>query len=884
MKKLTLILSLLFATLFQTFAQNAIKVDEASARHIAQAFVTSHQTLRSQDLNLVSSEGNYIYNIGNQGFVIIAGNTVLPPVLAWSDQGRFPALENAPENFADWIQHYSNMIDFAVANDITPEAKIQQKWDEASRGIFGSRDMQTVDPLVATRWNQDCYYNEYCPETSGWWWEGGPCGHVYAGCVACAMAQVMKYWDYPEHGYGSHSYVHPDYGTQNADFGNTTYQWSQMPNEVYSSNSAVATLMYHCGVSVDMQYAASGSGAYSVDVEDAFHDYFGYCGAKYLAKTSYQEEGWISMLKAELDLSHPIYYSGSSDRGGHAFVCDGYDNEDLMHFNFGWSGSGDGFYSTYDVGGYNNYQAVVIHIYPIAIVADANGIIYVTPEGQGDGSSWENATNKLELASVFSNKTTGNMVWVKEGTYYGDVSNPEGAFYITSGNRVYGGFEGDEAPDFDLSLRDFGKSPTILDGQNERRVLMQDQAFNAASLPTWDGFIIQNGAAGSGAGAYLNNYVILNNCQIINNTASMFGGGVYVNSTGGTAHVDFKNCTIMDNSASMGGGVCDRIGADYSNCRISNNTATTKGGGIYLYNNTEPTLKNCILSNNTAKNAGAMYARGMFTAYNCDIVMNLATESTGGIFHENNHNNYINCILWGNIANGQPSQTEGASDYEHCAVQGGVSGNSNYALSADNDGDEPSCFVRFNYLPEGAGADYYDGDWSIQSRSICLNAGKPNTAGLGNTDIAGNPRIQNGRIDIGAYESCASLTLIEDYMVEGEEYLFFDNLLTEAGYYTAAIEGEECDSVVGLNLNYIIDDVTEASEADIQVWPNPTNGVLHIAADDINKVEIRNLLGQLVLRTENEADIDLSGLEDGVYFLMVSDKNGRNSVTKIIKE
>ena len=124
MKRISLVLLLVLTTISQAFSQFTTKVDETSARHIAQAFVTSHQTFKSQDLNLVSSQGNYIYNIGNQGFVIIAGNTVLPPVLAWSDQGRFPSMEDAPENFASWIQHYSDMIYFSLANGIDPEARI----------------------------------------------------------------------------------------------------------------------------------------------------------------------------------------------------------------------------------------------------------------------------------------------------------------------------------------------------------------------------------------------------------------------------------------------------------------------------------------------------------------------------------------------------------------------------------------------------------------------------------------------------------------------------------------------------------------------------------------------------------------------------------------
>ena len=883
MKKLSLLILLVLACIGQTFPQIAERVSEEKALQTAKAFVNSETRFQNTELQLVSASDLFIYNIGNQGFVIISGNNVLPPVIAWSDQSNFPDLTDAPENFLSWLNHYGAMMAFAEEQGLQPEADVQRQWDKAQQGVFSAKSETSVNPLVSTRWNQDCYYNEYCPATNGGWWGGGPCGHVYAGCVACAMAQVMKYWNYPTTGFGSHSYVHSTYGTQSANFAATTYHWDEMPNDVWNSNDAVATLMYHCGVSVNMNYSASGSGAYSADVETAMRAYFGYCGAKYHEKSAYQDEAWITLLKAELDQSHPIYYSGSSGDSGHAFVCDGYDNNDRMHFNFGWSGSGDGYYTIYSVNGFNQNQAVVTNLYPMDIHASDDGIIYVSEDGTGDGSSWENATDKLHFATALSSGS-GTKIWVKKGTYYGDVTNPEGAFCITEHNHIYGSFNGDEAPDYDLSLRDFDKNPTILDGQGERRVLVQEKAFNAGSASVWDGFVIQNGAAGGGAGVYLNNYSTLANCTIKNNTATTYAGGVYINSTGGSARIYLNNCIITGNTSSMGGGVCDRIGASYTNCRISNNSAVTKGGGIYLYNNTEPVFKNCIISNNTANNAGGMYARGQFTAYNCNFVMNLATESIGGIYHENSHNKYYNCIVWGNVANGLPNQFAGLSDFDHSAVCGIVNGTDNYNIPNQNDGNEPGVYVRFYHPAEGAGADYFTHTWAIHPRSICLNAGNPNTTGLGSTDIAGNPRIQKGCVDIGAYESCASLTLIEDVLFESDfPYWFFSRPLTEPGYYTQVLNGHECDSVIGLTLDVLLG-MEEPQESTIQVWPNPTNGILNIDAEDLQNVEVRNLLGQLVLQAEKAEAIDLSNLESGVYFLIINNKNGMKAITKIIKE
>ena len=182
----------------------------------------------------------------------------------------------------------------------------------------------------------------------------------------------------------------------------------------------------------------------------------------------------------------------------------------------------------------------------------------------------------------------------------------------------------------------------------------------------------------------------------------------------------------------------------------------------------------------------------------------------------------------------------------------------------------------------------------MRPRSICLNAGKPNTTGLGNTDIVGNPRLQKGRIDIGAYESCASLTQIEDAFYESDTpYWFFNRPLTEPGYYTTVLEGHDCDSVIGLTL-MVLEGVEEdgpstpstgsGASGAFAVWPNPTNGILHIEGEETLKVELYNLVGQLMISKENTNDIDLSSLEEGIYFLVINNKNGAKSITKVIKE
>ena len=854
MKRLSLLL-LCSAIASISLAQNP--VNETTARKIATQFTQQQMQKTTAEITLFSATGIYVYNVGDQGFVIVSGNDVLPPILGYSKEAAFPSLDDAPENVTGWIRHYEDMIDYATENHIAAEPAIQAQWQAASRGEFGAKGVKTVDPLVETHWNQDCFYNSLCPYTggSGWWDDGGPCGHAYAGCVACAMAQVMKYWNHPAQGFGSHSYNHSTYGIQSANFGETTYQWNQMPNSIYWENDAIATLMYHCGVSVNMNYGPGGSGAQSKDVETALRSYFGYCGVKYREKSKFDEDSWIAMLKADLDLAHPLYYSGSSSSAGHAFVCDGYDNNNLFHFNFGWSGAGDANYSLYDVNGYSGNQAAVFNIVPMDIRPDENGIIYVSADGEGNGTSWEQATHHLAYATYLSSGGE-NRVWVKKGTYYGDDSDPENAFYITSKDKIYGGFNGDEGPDYDLSQRDFVNNASILDGQGVKRVLNQEELLNSANKALWDGFTLRNGHAGSGGGVYINGYVTLDNCVFEDNSAEGFGGGVYVNASSNSSTVFLNNCKIIHNNASMGAGLCDRDGATLTNCVIANNTASTKGGGVYTYYNATPKLRGCIIANNTAIEGGGVYSRGKCQFINCDIVMNEASESAGGCFNEKSQNSYTSSILWGNVANGNAQQNVGDCTFQYCAVQGGMEGVGNIDIAAENTSDGPGYFVRFHAPSEGPGANYDGGNWKISSRSICLNAGKDGTAGY-STDLAGSQRIQHGRIDIGAYERNASLTQIEASIWENETYWFNGMPLHEPGYYATVYPTPTCDSVVGLTLQ-----VTLATE---EATDMPA---------EIHSVEVFSLLGHYLGTVKDLRELSTERFSPGCYLLRMHTSEG----------
>ena len=329
----------------------------------------------------------YIYeNANGEGWVMVAANDVVSPILAYSNTGTFRT-DNQPVNVRSWLGKYDKFITKIEADGAAQDEEVAAEWSALKKGVRKAKGDAVVGPLIKTTWDQDDPYWKYTP--------GSGSKKAYTGCVATAMAQVMNYWQWPKKGTGSRTYqpiqlVYDDegyptgetyilyQGELTANFGETTYDWDNMLNKYTSSattaqKDAVATLMYHCGVATDMMYGSDdegGSGTYTVNYGDwdwaddegdcaqnALANFFGYKkstltgymrdgneqgGVKYYNK--WTDAAWTAMIKEELDKKHPIMYGGASDEGGHSFICDGYDDSNYFHFNWGWSGSNDGYY------------------------------------------------------------------------------------------------------------------------------------------------------------------------------------------------------------------------------------------------------------------------------------------------------------------------------------------------------------------------------------------------------------------------------------------------------------------------------------------------------------------------------------------------------------
>jgi hypothetical protein len=401
MKKI-LTLSICMVCLLSGFSDGKT-IDASLAKTVGRHFLDSRNPgsffPRGAVLNLVFEEASdqknstpggapaayfYVFNINETGgFILVAGDDIARPILAYSTGKPFSP-SGIPPHVAAWLEYYRQEIRFAQESHESQTAAIAREWEQLispGRPLPGMNSGTSVNPLLQTQWDQSPYYNDMCPYDYGYG------EYTVTGCVATAMAQLMKYWDSPETGSGFHSYNSNKYGTLSADFGSTTYQWGSMPAMLSGPNSSVATLMHDCGISVDMDYgvgATGGSSAYVVAsqspvtncAEYALKTYFGYnTSLQGLMRDDYSLNVWSDMLRAELDAGRPVLYAGIGSGGGHCFVCDGYDNSGYFHFNWGWSGMYDGYFQIDALdpegvgtgggtGGFNSSQQALFGVQP----------------------------------------------------------------------------------------------------------------------------------------------------------------------------------------------------------------------------------------------------------------------------------------------------------------------------------------------------------------------------------------------------------------------------------------------------------------------------------------------------------------------------------------
>lgn len=431
-------------------------VDETTAKQLAQNFWKANNIIgvkgekifkkRMDDARFVNVAPQcgysdfYIFNNEDgKGFVIIAADDCVTPILAYSYDNNF-VTENLPPNLKDWLDGYAEQIRMAVDMKMPATDEISTDWKclREQKNLPIKSETQ-VYPLITTTWGQSPYYNALCP------YDNNYNQRTVTGCVATAMAQIMKYWSYPEHGFGSHSYIpqnHPEYGTQYADFSSTTYQWSSMPNNVTSSNTAVATLMYHCGVSVEMNYGlgdpydngstaliVSADGYYEYCAENALKNYFDYKNTLH-GVLKEGDSQWINLLETELDNARPILYAGiyinDSIRSGHAFVCDGYDNSNHFHFNWGWKGENDGYYNINTIP-FSYTQHAVIGIEPNNTTYNFNLTYYSTPV-MSDDEYWFYDDISV-YAEVLNNGTGAFNGYLGAGVYY-EIDPGSNEYYL----------------------------------------------------------------------------------------------------------------------------------------------------------------------------------------------------------------------------------------------------------------------------------------------------------------------------------------------------------------------------------------------------------------------------------------------------------------------
>ena len=845
---------------------HANPVSVSQAKYVGQQFVQARfeQSRQNSDLSLVytgtSYRGEacfYVFNVGDNGFVIVSADDYFRPILGYSNEGLFPV-----DNMPDGMRYQLNaIIDGRTGRSGIATPQVAAEWDLVTKTgrLMSKNGGRSAFYLLSTKWDQDSPYNLFCPE-----YPGGPGGRCYAGCVATAMSQIMKYWNHPLQGTGSLTYNsggtpgYPYLPGQSANFGETTYDWDNMPVKLTNSSSqvekeAVATLMYHCGVSVRMQYAPDGSGAQSTDVPGAIRTYFSYTNQSVRRdRSSYSYADWIRMLKEHLDMGWPVYYSGcdaGTPIGCHAFVCDGYDDAGLMHWNYGWSGSGPTYldfdeieYSASNDGAVFNFVPDVV--YNATPKAPTN--FTVTPAANNELKAtltWTNPTMTLNNTGLTS---INQIVVVRDGRIIHTEDN------VTPGASMT--FVDNEVPRFDV----FNYEVYAVNDDKHGKIAYVD---NVSFGPTcgWTINITQAAMNGFRGGAI--HYYNASGKEVGQVTAT--NGSVQSLSIDiPLGHVSFGwTPQTYGESFNMGFVIKDS----------ENHTVYTYSGqssdmteGIFFESN-----------NNCGNSVGNGCPTNLFAVVDemnpTDIHVSWDPVADAQGY---GYSVYRDGMMYRLIPSGTSFIDENAEVGGHC-----------YKVSYFYDGGENGQYS--NESCATSGDCYAPRDFTFEytnNNKIKLMWQKPEPS----TGLSGNYIFRKYGED-GTYERIK--------ITGANATSYTDNSLHEDGHYYYTIcayyQGLDCYSAPAawiydsnqfyLHVYYSADGVDEQAENGISIFPNPTTSRFTVEGEAMNHIAVYNLVGQKVYEMEcqgESVDINLSNAETGIYMVRIFTDNGE--VTKRI--
>ena len=830
-------------------ALHAAPVDLSLAQAAAGKVAQAKFAVERQNLELVytgQDDAFYVFNIGDRGFVIIAADDAHRPVIGYSDQSTFDA-NNIPPALVDYLDGMATSINrLKRRGNAMATPLVAAEWESLLRRgeLIPRINGRGVDYLVQTQWNQDYPYNYYCPEDPD-----GSHGHTYVGCLATSMAQLVSFWKNPEHGYGSHCYYHEDYGQICADFENTYYDWDHIANKINENSpieeiQAVALISFHCGVTIDMGYGPDGSGGGSGGIPAAMHQYYNYSEANIqYSRNDFETELWKFMVREQFDMGWPMYYGGCDD-GCHAFICDGYDDKDMFHFNLGWGGGSDGWYLI-DEAPYTHpadamFNFVPSEIYDITASAPTGFTVNVPSDTElRTELHWTNPTTSLDGSPLSSIE---EMVVMRNKEVICTMTN------VAPGASI--DFEDTSVPYFDMFQYEvyakangrYGKhanTNVIVGPSCEWRVIMTSTSYQG-----WKGGYLS---------VYNNIGREVANCSLDNSSTTP------VQFSAPLGRLSFGWTAPEETVSQMGFVIKD-----------------SEGNSVYTFSGSSEDLPLGVFfetNNGCGSSVTCSMPENVVASDNGDDPILLTWDPVSEDVY--GYNIYRDGVLCRLVQSGTSFLDEQSVLGGHCyqvdvICEGGEGPMSNLTCATDG-----PCYPPHNL------------DYEFTSNNkLKLNWEAPdNTEGL-------TAYYLFRKVDGGEYtrfklvSPTANSLTINSAMPEGDYYFKLQSYYVDLDCFSAPANIKDETNVFELHVQ-IAPTGVEENNSTFTIVPNPTDGAVVVSGADMQEVGIYNLVGQLVASQKVAAEtvsIDLGGLPSGLYFVHVIDRNGSCCVRKLLKQ